>query len=280
VYASRAAEALRASQEGLAAQNAALARANRIARQLTASIAHEINQPIATTVANAHAALRWLDRRPPHLEEVRQALARIVKDGHRGGDVIHRIRALTTTGPPEKDCLEINGAIREVIELTRREAAKNGVSVQAELADGLPIIQGDRVQQQEVILNLIINAIEAMTGIDARARELRISTAEAASGGVLVAAKDSGAGLAPATLEHLFDAFYTTKPGRLGLGLSAVRSSKRMADDCGRARTCPAVPPFNSPCRLIRKLSPVVPRLHEVTLRGRRVQCSPLRGGM
>ena len=192
--------------------------------QLTASIAHEVKQPIAATVTNAAAALRWLGAQPPDLEEVRQALGRIVKDGNRAGDVIDRIRALIKKAPPRKDRLDINEAIREVIALTRGEAVKTGVSVRTQLADGLPLIEGDRVQLQQVVLNLIINAIEAMSGISEGARELLISTGKPSSGGVLVAVQDSGPGLDPASFERLFEAFYTTKPSGLGMGLSICRS--------------------------------------------------------
>ncbi len=203
-----------------------LAHANRVATmgQLTASIAHEVNQPIAAMVTNAQAAQRWLDRQPPHLEEARQALARIVKDGNRAGDVIGRIRDLIKKAPPQKDWVDINEAIREVIELTRREAVKTGVSVQMHLAERLPLIHGDRVQLQQVILNLIINAVEAMGGVSDGPRDLLISTGQAKPSGVLVAVRDSGPGLAPATLEHLFEAFYSTKPTGLGMGLSICRS--------------------------------------------------------
>ena len=203
-----------------------LAHANRVATmgQLTASIAHEVKQPIAAAVSNAQAALLWLDRQPPDLEEVRQALASIVKDGMRAGDVVDHIRDLIKKAPPREDRLEINAAIREVIELTRGETGKNGVAVQAELADGLPLIRGDRVQLQQVMLNLIINAVEAMTGVSEGPRELLISTAKSETGGVRVAMRDSGPGLAPADLERLFTAFYTTKPKGLGLGLSICRS--------------------------------------------------------
>ena len=201
-----------------------LAHANRVATmgQLTASIAHEVKQPIAAAVSNAQAALRWLDHQPPDLEEVRQALASIVKDGMRAGDVVGHIRDLIKKAPPREDRLEINAAIRE--ELTRGETGKNGVCVQAELADGLPLIRGDRVQLQQVMLNLIINAVEAMTGVSEGPRELLISTAKSETGGVRVAMRDSGPGLAPADLERLFTAFYTTKPKGLGLGLSICRS--------------------------------------------------------
>jgi PAS domain S-box-containing protein len=203
-----------------------LAHANRVATmgQLTASIAHEVNQPIAGMVTSAQAARRWLDRQPPHLEEARQALARIVKDGHRAGDVIGGIRELIRKAPPRKDGVDLNEAIHEVIELTRREAAKAGVSVQMHLAEGLPLVHGDRVQLQQVILNLIINAIEAMSDVRDGPRALLISTGKVDPDGVLVAVRDTGPGLAPATFDRLFDAFYTTKPGGLGLGLSICRS--------------------------------------------------------
>jgi PAS domain S-box-containing protein len=203
-----------------------LAHANRVATmgQLAASIAHEVKQPIAATVINAGTALRWLGRRPPDLEQVRQTLGQIVQDGKRAGDVVDRIRALSKKAPSRNDRLDINGAILEVVELTRGEAVKNGVSVQTDLADGLPLIQGDRVQLQQVILNLIINAVEAMSGTSEGARELLITTGQAEPNGVLVAVKDSGPGLAPATLERLFESFYTTKSTGLGLGLSICRS--------------------------------------------------------
>jgi PAS domain S-box-containing protein len=203
-----------------------LAHANRLATlgQLTASIAHEVNQPIAAMRTGAEVALRWLGHQPPDLEEARQALARIVKDGDRAGDVVGRVRALIKKAPLPKDRLDINAAIREVIGLTRGEAVKNRLSVQTELADGLPFIEGDRVQLQQVIINLIVNAIEAMSGAGEGARELLISTGTAEAGGVLVAVRDSGPGLASAGLDRLFEAFYTTKPTGLGLGLSICRS--------------------------------------------------------
>jgi PAS domain S-box-containing protein len=203
-----------------------LEHANRVATmgQFTASIAHEVSQPIAAALANAQAAQRWLAARPPELEEVQQALGRIVKNAIRAGDVTSRIRDLIKKAPPRKDTVDINESIREVIELTRGEAVKTGVSVQTRLADGLPLIYGDRVQLQQVSLNLIINAIDAMSGVAEAPGELLITTGQAELGGVLVAVRDSGPGLAPATLERLFEAFYTTKPSGLGLGLSICRS--------------------------------------------------------
>jgi PAS domain S-box-containing protein len=203
-----------------------LAHANRVTAmgQLTASIAHEVNQPITAAVINAEAALRWLGAQPPDLEEVRAALGLIVEDGTRAGNIIGGIRALIKKLPPRQACLDLNEAIREVIALTRGEAAKTGVSVQTDLADGLPLIYGDRVQLQQVILNLIINAIEAMSGVAETPRALLISTEQAEPGGVLVAVRDSGPGLDPASLEHLFNAFYTTKSGGMGMGLAICRS--------------------------------------------------------
>src|SRR6267378_5821001 len=214
------------AEEALRSVQAELAHANRVTTmgQLTASIAHEINQPICAMVTNAEAALRWLGRRPPDLEEVRQTLGRIISDGGRAGDVIGRIRALIKKAPPRKEGLEINEAILEVIALTRGEVVQSGVSGRTQLAEGLPLIQADRVQLQQVILNLIINAVEAMSGLGEGSRELVISTGRDASNGVLVSLRDSGPGLDPASLERLFDAFYTTKSGGLGMGLSICRS--------------------------------------------------------
>ena len=222
----RAEAAVRDSERRYREVEMELAHANRVATmgQLSASIAHEVNQPLAAAVTHAQAALRWLGARPPDLEEARRAVGRIVKEGDRASDVIGRIRALVKKAPPRKDDFEINEAIRDVIALTRGEVVKNSVSVETQLAEGLPLIQGDRVQLQQVILNLIINAVEAMSGVSEGARELLISTAKAASDGAVVAVRDSGPGLAPANLERFFEAFYTTKPSGLGMGLSICRS--------------------------------------------------------
>jgi len=192
--------------------------------ELTASIAHEVKQPITAALTSAQTALRWLEAQPPELGEVRAALSRTVRAGKRAGDVIGRIRALVTKAPPRKDSVEINDAIREVVELTRSEAAKNGVSVRTDLAEDLPLIQGDRVQLQQVILNLILNGIEAMAGVGEASRELKIRSRGEDGGGVRVAVADLGPGVAAGDLEQVFAAFYTTKPGGLGLGLSICRS--------------------------------------------------------
>ena len=203
-----------------------LAHANRVASmgQLTASIAHEVNQPIAAASINAHAALRWLAAQPPDLEEVRQALGRVIANAVRAGDVVGRIRALIKKAPPQRDALEINEGILEVIALTRGEMVKNGVLLQTQLADGLPLIRGDQVELQQVTLNLILNAIEAMSCLREAPRELGISTEPDASRGVLVTVRDSGPGLSPESMDSLFDAFYTTKPEGMGMGLAISRS--------------------------------------------------------
>ena len=202
-----------------------LAHANRVATvgQLTASITHEVNQPITAAITYALAARRWLSAEPPDLHEVDEALSLVVKEGNRAGEVVGRIRALIKKAPARKDVVEINDAILEVVELTRAEAANNGVSVRTQLTDGLPRVQGDRVQLLQVLLNLIINAIEAMRHVGEAERELLISTRHEPDG-VSVEVRDSGPGFAPAALERVFEAFYTTKPDGLGLGLSICRS--------------------------------------------------------
>jgi PAS domain S-box-containing protein len=203
-----------------------LAHANRVATmgQLAASITHEVKQPITGAVTNAQAALRSLGRPRPDLEGVRLALGRIVEAGYRAGEVVDRIRALIKKAPARNEHLDLNEAILEVIELTHGEAVKNCVSVRTDLAAGLPLIEGDRVQLQQVVVNLIMNAVEAMSGTSHGTRELLISSRKVAPDGVLVAVRDTGPGLASAELDHVFEAFYTTKPDGLGMGLSICRS--------------------------------------------------------
>ncbi|MGO7204541.1 GAF domain-containing protein, partial [Rhizobium ruizarguesonis] len=189
----QAEEALRESEGALREALGQLAHANRVATmgQLTASIAHEVNQPLAASLTNAQAALRWLGSHPPNLEEVAQALGRIVDNANRAGDVIGRIRALVKKEPPRKGQFDLNEAIRHVIALTGSEVLRQGVTLQTEFATSLPSVEGDRIQVQQVVLNLIMNAIEAMSGIDGEERELLISTEIAASGGVVVGVRDS-----------------------------------------------------------------------------------------
>jgi PAS domain S-box-containing protein len=223
--AKKAEDRLRRSESYLAEAQLELAHANRVATvgQLTASITHEVNQPITAAITYALAARRWLSAEPPNFHEVDDALSLIVKEGNRAGEVVGRVRALIKKAPARKDAVAINDAILEVIALTRTEAANNSVSVRMELAEGLPPVQGDRVQLQQVLLNLIINAIEAMRDVGEAERELFISTRNEPDG-VSVEVRDSGPGFVPAALEQVFEPFYTTKPGGLGLGLSICRS--------------------------------------------------------
>jgi PAS domain S-box-containing protein len=203
-----------------------LVHANRVATmgQLSASIAHEINQPIAAVIANANAGLRWLGARRPDLDEVRQALSRIVRDGNRAGEVIGRVRALVKKVPPRRDRLDVNEAIREVIPLIQAELQRNRVGLQTGLAVDLPLVPGDRVQLQQVIVNLIVNAVEAMTGVCDGPRELTIASGAAAFNAVFVEVQDTGPGLDPADLDRLFQSFYTTKADGMGMGLAISRS--------------------------------------------------------
>jgi signal transduction histidine kinase len=205
---------------------AELTHANRVMTmgQFTASIAHEVNQPIAGVAANAEAALRWLHARPPELAEVQSALERIVADAGRAGDVISRIRALVRKTPQQTAPFDLNDAIRDVIALARSEVLRHGVLLDTRFTRDLPEIVGDRVQLQQVILNLIVNAVEAMTAVDNGRRELLITTEPRGAGGALVAVRDSGPGLDPQKLDRLFEAFYTTKPQGMGMGLAICRS--------------------------------------------------------
>jgi C4-dicarboxylate-specific signal transduction histidine kinase len=203
-----------------------LAHANRVETigQLTASITHEINQPLAAARNNLTAALNFLDRTPPDLVEVREALASAVKGNDRASTVVGRIRALMQKAPNRIGRVNVNEAVREVIELTYGEALKNGVSVRTQLADGLPLIQGDGVQLQQVILNLIVNAVQAMGAVTKGAREVLITTSRTEPNEVCLGVQDTGSGLSAETLPRLFEPFYTTKPGGMGMGLAICRS--------------------------------------------------------
>ena len=217
----RAAEALREAQMELA-------HANRVATMghLTASVAHEVSQPIAAARNNASAALNFLDRNPPDLGEVREALSCVVSDTDRAREIIGRIRDQIKKAPLRKDSFDLNQAIDDVIALARTEVAKSGVLVERRLAEGLSPVHADRVQVQQVVLNLILNAVEAMSmvAVDEGPRELLISTEPNQPHGVRVAVRDSGPGLDPEQRERVFESFYTTKPGGVGMGLSICRS--------------------------------------------------------
>jgi len=192
--------------------------------ELTASIAHEVNQPLAAAVINGNACMRWLAAEPPNLDEARQAIARLVKDANRASEIIAQVRALTKSSPPEKDWLGINEIILATVGLIDSEIMQNQVSLRTDLSDDVPLVQGDRVQLQQVILNLVLNAIEAMNRRAGGPRDLLISSAKNESKGVLVSVRDSGEGLAQDKLDRVFNAFYTTKPDGMGMGLAISRS--------------------------------------------------------
>jgi PAS domain S-box-containing protein len=202
-----------------------LAHKNRLSMmgELAASLAHEITQPIATARNNARAALNFLNKQPPDLGEVREALDCVVGDADRAGQIIDRIRDHSKKALPRNDRFDLNEAIDEVIGLARSAIAKNVVSVQTRFAQGLRAVQGDRVQLQQVVLNLILNAVEAMSAVEGGVRELLLSTESSETYGVLVAVLDSGPGIDPDRRDLIFDAFYTTKSTGVGMGLSICR---------------------------------------------------------
>jgi len=217
------------SQEALDRAQADLAHVNRVSTlgELAASIAHEVNQPIAGVVTNADAALRWLARCPPDFQEVQQALDGIVNDGKRAGKILGRIRALVKKAPVQRERLDINQVILEVVALTRSEVQRNGITLLTELEPALPPVLGDRIQLQQVVLNFILNAIEATSGVDEYRRNVVISTAKD-SNDAIVAVRDSGVGIPVAEQDKIWDRLYRGDKSRsqrgLGLGLSLVRA--------------------------------------------------------
>ncbi len=215
---SRAEEALRRAQ----AELAHVARLTSLG-ELTASIAHEVNQPLAGLVNSANACLNWLASRPPNIEKARQSVDRIIKDGIRAGEIIHRVRALAKSSI-QKAPLDVNNVIDEVIALVRLELVSHRVSLRTELALALPLILADRVQLQQVIINLVMNGIEAMQPVTERPRELAIRSRQDEAGQVRVTVEDCGVGIATEDAERLFNAFFTTKSSGMGMGLSICRS--------------------------------------------------------
>jgi C4-dicarboxylate-specific signal transduction histidine kinase len=191
--------------------------------QLAASIAHEVNQPIAATVTNANAALRWLGAQPPNTGEVELGLKRIINDGNRAADVLGRIRALIRKTPPQRQALDLNAVVEEMVGFTRSEATRYGAMVSVQLASDLPAVLADRVELQQVLLNLIVNGLEAMAVMAEGVRRLSI-TSDVAGGNVRITVSDSGPGFACERAEEVFTAFYTTKPTGLGMGLSICRT--------------------------------------------------------
>jgi signal transduction histidine kinase len=191
---------------------------------LTASIAHEINQPLSGIITNASTCLRMLDADPPNLDGARETARRTIRDGNRASDVITRLRALFSKKEITLEPLDLNEATREVIALTLSDLQRNRVILRAELAQDLPSVTGDRVQLQQVILNLLRNACDAMVGVDDRPRQLLISTRPEGEDRVCLSVQDAGTGVDPQDLDRLFQAFHTTKSGGMGIGLSVSRS--------------------------------------------------------
>jgi PAS domain S-box-containing protein len=232
----------RHAEEALRNAQAELARVARLTTmgELAASIAHETNQPLSAIVTQSDAALRFLDRDKPDLDEVRDALSCIGRDGVRAADVIRGLRALAKKSGPELANVDINDAIREVLALTRGELQRHDVVLLTQLAAGDRPVMGDRVQLQQVLLNLIMNGVEAMRGITERSRELRISSMLAEPSSVLIGVEDTGPGLDPAIAQRIFDPFFTTKPDGMGMGLSICRSI--IESHGGRFWASPRVP--------------------------------------
>jgi PAS domain S-box-containing protein len=214
------------ASEALREAQAELAHVNRIVAmgQLTASIAHEVNQPLAGVIANAEAALRWLDRGIPDLEAVHRSVEWIIDDGNRASEVIHRVRALANKGSVDRLPLDIGAIVRETIPLVQRELTSHQVSLRIDLASPLPMIRGDRVQLQQVIINLVMNGIEAMQSVSDRPRELVIRSRRDGTEQLLVSVADQGIGIPAENADRLFNAFFSTKSTGLGMGLSICRS--------------------------------------------------------
>ena len=214
------------SEEALRNAQADLTRVARLTTigELAASIAHEINQPIGAMVASGNACLRWLAKDQPQLDEARRSVERIVRDGHRASEIIKSVRALAGRSTPARAELDINAALREVLSLMRGELHQHDVALETDLSDGLEPVMGDRVQLEQVVLNLILNAVDAMSMNTSAPRVLRVRSQSGEPGAVLIAVEDSGPGLAPEAMDRLFDAFFTTKPSGMGMGLSICRS--------------------------------------------------------
>jgi PAS domain S-box-containing protein len=214
------------AEEALRKARTELAHVSRLTAlgQLTASITHEVNQPLGALVAEAEACLRWLEHGTPNLDEARQNVERIIQNGHRASEVIRRVRALSKKADPQMVPLDINGVVNEVATLVRRELAGHQVMLRLELAPALPAVLADRIQLQQVLINLVMNGIEAMQAVTGRQRELLIRSHQDDAGQVLVAVEDSGVGISAEHAAQLFNAFFTTKPDGMGMGLSICRS--------------------------------------------------------
>jgi signal transduction histidine kinase len=215
------------AETALRAAEAELAQVTRMTAlgEMAATIAHEVTQPLTGIVTNGNACLHWLDGAPPNLEKARQTVERIIRDGNRASTVIQEVRTLVKKTPPKTEAVNINDLVQGTIALTIGDLNRNQVHVETDLAKDLPLVMGDRVQLQQVLLNLIVNAIEAMNSISSRARQLRVRSEKVAElEGVRVTVQDSGIGLDRQKTERIFDTFFTTKPQGMGMGLSICRT--------------------------------------------------------
>jgi PAS domain S-box-containing protein len=245
VGASKVARDITAARQAEAELQQARAELVRVARvttlgELTAAIAHEVNQPLTGLVNSGNACLRWLASEPPNLDAARQSVERMISAGTRAAEVISRIRALAGKSPPRRDRLNISDMIKEVIALIGGEVQRNHISLQTDLSNDVPPVLGDRIQLQQVILNLILNAIEAMSGVSQLRRELSIASVKDGPNGVLVIVRDSGTGVDETALHRLFEAFYTTKADGMGIGLAVSRTI--IQDHGGRLWATPNTP--------------------------------------
>jgi signal transduction histidine kinase len=233
---------MKASEAAMYAARAQLAHISRMTTlgELTTLIAHEINQPLAAIVTNGNACLRWLQRKPPNLPEAKQAVERVVESGERASNVIVRIRDFAKRSHHQREWLDINRAIREIIGLTAAEIQQNRISLRTRFADDLPLVLADRVEIQQVVLNLILNAVEAVAAGAGGARDVLVSTSRDTAGGVHIAVRDSGGGFDSKKGEQLFEPFYTTKPEGMGMGLAISRSIVEAHG--GRISATPNVP--------------------------------------
>jgi C4-dicarboxylate-specific signal transduction histidine kinase len=213
------------AEEALRQANSDLARVSRVTTmgELTASLAHEVNQPIAAAVTDANTCLRWLTRDAPDLEEAREAASRTIKDVTRAAEIVSRVRQIFKKGTPERELVDVNEIIREMVVLLRGETTRYSIAVRTDLVATLPHVTGDRLQLQQVLMNLIVNSVDAMRDIEGT-RQLIIRSQQAEDGQLMVSVSDTGVGLPPQHAEHIFNAFFTTKPQGTGMGLRISRS--------------------------------------------------------
>jgi C4-dicarboxylate-specific signal transduction histidine kinase len=244
------------AEEALHQAQMELAHVTRVATlgQLTASIAHEINQPLTAVVTNGDACLRWGQRDRPDLDEACAAVQRVVREGRRASDVLTRIRGLVQRVPAALTPLPIQETIEEVLMLVRAEARQQHIALHTVFGDEVLHVLGDRVQVQQVLLNLVRNSMEAMSAVVDRPRDLHVQTQRHALGGVLVSVQDSGIGVRAEEVETIFEPFFSTKPGGMGMGLRISRTIvEAHGGSCGPSRMTSTAPPFCLPCRRVRR---------------------------